>query len=337
MHRHILSLADMPRDQLSTLLHDAEGMRKRGHDTPLAGKVVILVFFNPSLRTRVSMELAAQALGARTVTLNVGQGMWRLETEEGVVMDSDRPEHLKDAAKVLSRYGDLLAVRAFPARRSWAEDAQEPVLTGLMRWADVPVLNLESSLYHPCQAFADLLTIRSFTVGDRPEKVVLKWCNHPKPLPTAVPNSFALAITRMGWDLTIARPEGYDLSPEIMARCHDFADAAGANLELTSDREAALKGARVIYAKSWGRIDRYGEEERELNERHQRNLERWIVDESAMLPTDGGRFMHCLPVRRNVVVSDGVLDSPASCVYDQAENRLHGQKALLRYMLNSSP
>jgi len=332
--RHLHSLDDLSQAQLHRLLDRAEGLRHERCSEALRGRSIVLLFLSPSLRTRVSMELAAQQLGAHYVCLQADAGLWKLEIEEGVVMDGVAAEHMKEAARVLSRYGDLLAVRAFPQKKSWEDDARDPVLNGLKRWSEVPVLNLESSLYHPCQSAADLLTIRN-SRGAEPGKIVLAWCDHPMALPVAVPNSFALAVTQMGWDLTIARPEGYDLPPEIMERCRGHAAAAGSSLETTADRDAAFEGARVIYAKSWGRIDRYGAAEQELAERQAEGLARWTIDAAAMNRGENPIFMHCLPVRRNVIVSDDVIDGPGSRVFDQAENRLHAQKAILEWQLGA--
>ena len=332
----IYSLAELGREELDALLDRSERLRETRASTLLAGRSIVLLFLSPSLRTRVSMELAGKQLGAHVVTLQSGAGLWQLESGEGVVMRGAAAEHMKEAAGVLSRYGDLLAVRAFPKRRSWEEDARDEVLLGLRRWSDRPILNLESSLYHPCQGLADLLTLRRTLGPAKPgTKVVLSWADHPKALPVAVPNSFALAATRAGWDLCIARPDGYDLPDSVMQRCRAHAEAAGSALEVTSDREAAYAGARVIYAKSWGRLDRYGDDARELRERAEVGLSRWRVDEGSMALTDDAYFMHCLPVRRNVVVTDGVIDSPRSLVFEQAENRLHVQKAMLSRMLEA--
>lgn len=333
--RHIHSLDDLDREQLDKILDRAERLRGRTALDLLRGRSIINLFLSPSLRTRVSMELAARQLGANSVTLQEDAGLWKLEFNAGAVMRGDTVEHAKDAIGVLARYGDLLAVRAFPSRKSWEDDARDPVLNAFKRWSPRPVLNLESSLYHPCQALADILTIRNASGGasaskaTRPGKIVLSWADHPKCLPVAVPNSFALAITQMGYDLTIARPDGYDLPPEIIQRCQAHAAKFGGRLEMTADREAAFAGARFVYAKSWGRIDRYGREAEELAERKERGLSRWIVDGEIMRRTDDAFFMHCLPVRRNVVVADEVIDSPRSLILDEAENRLHGQKALL--------
>jgi N-acetylornithine carbamoyltransferase len=333
MPRHFLNLDDFSRDEVERLLSLAEELRGRRTLELLRGRTIVLLFFDPSLRTRVSMELAAAELGAHAVTLDVGKGIWSLEWRDGAVMDGDKTEHVKEAVRVLSRYGDLIGVRAFPERRSWEEDRKDPVLAAFARWSGVPVVNLESALWHPCQALADVLTIRRAFGGRRPKKLVLTWANHPKALPVAVPSSFALAATQQGWDLAIARPEGYDLPEETMARCRENARRAGSRLEVTEDRRAAFEGAEVVYAKSWGRLDRIGAEAQEIAERRERGLARWIVDRESMGWTAGARFMHCLPVRRNVVVTDEVLDSAASIVFDQAENRLHAQKALLAWLL----
>jgi N-acetylornithine carbamoyltransferase len=330
--RHFLNLDDLSLEEVERLLSLADELRGQRTLTSLAGKAVVMLFFDPSLRTRVSMELAAQELGARAVVLQPGKDSWTLETRDGAVMNEGNTEHVKEAAKVLSRYGDCLAVRAFPRRRSWEEDRSEPTISAFARWSDRPVVNLESSLYHPCQSLADVYTIRR-TLGRKPGKVLLTWANHPKALPTAVPNSFALAVTQQGWDLTIARPDGYDLPPEVMERCARSAARAGSRLEVTGDRDAAFAGARVVYAKSWGRIDMYGKDAEELEARKALGLARWIVDDAAMAKTDAAKFMHCLPVRRNVVVADSVIDSPNSIIYDQAENRLHVQKAVLSWLL----
>ncbi|HVY61565.1 MAG TPA: N-acetylornithine carbamoyltransferase [Planctomycetota bacterium] len=331
--RHFLNLDDYSPDEVERLLGLAEELRGKRTLTTLAGKSIVLLFFDPSLRTRVSMELAAAELGARTVVLSPGKDSWTLEPREGAVMDGAFTEHVKEAAKVLSRYGDCLGLRAFPKRRSWDEDRAEPVTAAFARWSDVPLVNLESSLYHPCQSLADVYTLRR-ALGRKPGKVLLTWANHPKALPTAVPNSFALGATQQGWDLTIAHPEGYDLPADVIDRCRRNAERAGSRLEVTHDRDAAFAGARVVYAKSWGRLDMYGRDEEEIAARRERGLARWIVDGPAMARTDGAKFMHCLPVRRNVVVADEVIDSPSSIIYDQAENRLHVQKAVLSYLLS---
>lgn len=331
MSPHLLSLADLPRASIEALLDSARALRGRWTDD-LAGRSVVLLFLSPSLRTRVSMELAAKQLGAAVVNLQAGNGLWGFEHRPGAVMDGAAAEHLKEAAGVLSRYGDLLAVRAFPARRSWEEDRADPILSGFAAWSRSPVLNLESARYHPCQALADLLTLSELD-PERRGPIVLRWTDHPKALPVAVPSSFALAATRLGWSLSIARPEGYALPPDVNERCRAFAAAAGSRFVESDDPEASMDGARVVYAKSWGRIDRYGQEERELAERSERGLARWRVTAEAMARTDEAAFLHCLPVRRGVVVDDAVIDGPRSRVLDQAENRLHAQKALLKAML----
>lgn len=329
---HLATLDDLDRDRVIRLLDRADELRGARTLSFLRGKAVILLFLSPSLRTRVSMELAARQLGADVVTLQSDGGIYGFEFADGAVMRGDAAEHVKEAARVLSRYGDLLGLRAFPKRKNWEEDAQDPVLRAWMRHSDVPVLNLESSLYHPCQALADLLTIRR-AAGMKPGKILLTWADHPKALPVAVPDSFALAVTQMGWDLTIARPDGYDLPDFVLARCRAHAERAGSRFEITEDRAAAFHGARFVYAKSWGRLDRYGQDAKEMEERKERGLALWCVDRDAMAHTEDAHFMHCLPVRRNVVVTDEVIDGPRSLVAPQAENRLHAQKALVLEML----
>lgn len=339
--RHLHTLDGYTREQLERLLSKAEELRDQKALTILRGKAVVLLFLNPSLRTRVSMELAARQLGADVVTLEAGAGLWKMEYAEGAIMRGDSVEHVKEAVRVLARYGDLLGVRAFPQRKSWEEDARDPVFSAFMRYSTVPVINLESCLYHPCQSLADLLTIRQFSEGAKsgvqaaggsgakPGKILLTWADHPRALPVAVPNSFALAVTQMGWDLTIARPPGYDLPPQVMEICGKYAQRSGGRLEVTDNRDAAFSDARFVYAKSWGSLDYYGLDAEEIEHRKKSGLSRWCVDSHAMARTDDAYFMHCLPVRRNVVVTDEVIDGSRSIVADQAENRLHVQKAIL--------
>lgn len=330
--RHYYSLADLTPEEIRVLLDLSEEWRAIKHSDRFQGRTVLNLFMASSLRTRVSMDLAAQQIGAHVITLSA-ESAWKLEFRDGVRMDGEAAEHAHEALGVLGRYADILAVRSFPARKSWEEDRQDPVLKAFLKHSPVPVINLESTLYHPCQVLADLLTIEQDTAGKPPKKVVLTWAPHPRCLPVAVPNSFTLGVLNMGWPLTIARPEGYDLPPEIMQRAEKIAAERGATLEVTDDRAAAFKDADFVYAKSWGRIDRYGDEAHELRERTAAKLDSWEVDSAIMSHTADAAFMHCLPVRRNVVASDAVLESPRSLIFDQAENRLHVQKAILVWLL----
>lgn len=333
--RHAYSLSDFSRAEVEQLLSRAEALRGVRDGDQLRGRALVQLYLAPSLRTRTSMELAAKQLGAHCITLEADK-LWQLASGDGVVMDGAAAEHIREAAPVLARYGDVLAIRAFPSRTSWDDDRHDPVLTAFREHSPVPLINLESTLYHPCQALADLLTIqREVGAGSRPGKVVLSWAPHPKCLPVAVPNSFALAITQMGWDLTVARPPGYDLPDEVKSQARAFAEASGATLEITEDQDAALDGAQFVYAKSWGRLDRYGLEDQELAERKANSLTDWRIDSAKLDRGDGAKFMHCLPIRRNVVATDDVLDSSRSIVVDQAENRLHVQKALLATLLEA--
>jgi N-acetylornithine carbamoyltransferase len=335
MPRDFLTTADWTRDELEDLL--AAAMRfKRGEDTsrPLAGRSVALVFFNPSLRTRASMQVGAYELGGNSVVLEPGGTSWTLEHRDGAVMDANKTEHVREFVRVLGRYCSLIGVRTFAALKDWDEERTDPVLAAFARHSEVPVVNLESAMHHPCQALADMMTIRE-KLGAGRKKVLLTWAWHPKPLPMAVPNSFALAAAQLGHDLTIAHPPGYELDDELVREINRAAFDAGATVTKTDDPEEAFDSAQVVYAKSWGSKDFYGSPADDIEARA-RYRDDWRVDAAKMRRTDAGLFMHCLPVRRNVIVTDEVIDSPASVVIDEAENRLHAQKAVMTRLIRSA-
>jgi N-acetylornithine carbamoyltransferase len=327
MKRDLLNTIGMSRDEIERLL-DAALRFKSGDDRskPLAGKSVALVFFNPSLRTRASMQVGIYELGGNAVVLEPGGTSWTLEHRPGAVMDSDKTEHVAEFVRVLERYCAAIGVRTFAALKDWQEERTDPILNAFARYASVPIINLESAMHHPCQSLADMLTIRE-KLGTGRKRVVLTWAWHPKALPMAVPNSFALAASQMGHDLVIAHPPGYDLDEELI-------ETLGEGVEITKDIDAAFDGAEVIYAKSWGSKQFYGNTDRDIATRAQYRS-KWIVDEEKMSRTNNAIFMHCLPVRRNVIITDAVIDSAASVVIDEAENRLHVQKAIMNLVLGT--
>src|ERR1041385_6665737 len=321
---HLLNTIGMSRERLDELIESALRF-KHGEDRsrPLAGKSGALVFFNPSLRTRASMQVGIYELGGNAVVLEPGGTSWTLEHRSGAVMDADKTEHVAEFVRVLERYCVAIGVRTFAALKDWQGERTDPVLNAFAKYASVPIINLESAMHHPCQSLADMMTIRE-KLGTGRRRVVLTWAWHPKPLPMAVPNSFALAAAQMGHDLVIAHPPGYELDEELIEQL--------GTVEITNDIEAAFDGGEVIYAKSWGAKQFYGDTNRDLATRAQYR-DKWIVDEEKMARTNNAIFMHCLPVRRNVIVTDGVIDSSASVVIDEAENRLHVQKAILARLL----
>jgi N-acetylornithine carbamoyltransferase len=333
MAKDFLKTSNWTRAELEGLL-DAALRFKRGADVsqPLAGRSVALVFFNPSLRTRASMQVGVYELGGNAVVLEPGGTSWTLEHREGVVMDGDKTEHVAEFVRVLARYCSAVGVRTFAALKDWKEERRDPVLAAFAKYSEVPVINLESAMHHPCQALADMLTVRE-KLGEGRRRVLLTWAWHPKPLPMAVPNSFALAAAQMGHELTIAHPPGYEFDDELLGEINSRAFDAGATVRVTHDVEEAFDGAQVVYAKSWGSKMFYGAPQDDIEERAPYRRE-WIVDAPKMARTDGAIFMHCLPVRRNCIVTDDVLDSPASVVIDEAENRLHVQKAIMKEVLS---
>jgi N-acetylornithine carbamoyltransferase len=334
MPRDFLTTADWTRAELEGLIESALSF-KRGDDRtkPLAGRSVALVFFNPSLRTRASMQVGVYELGGNSVVLEPGGTSWTLEHRDGVVMDADKTEHVAEFVRVLGRYCVGLGVRTFAALKDWEEERRDPVLNAFARYSDVPIINLESALHHPCQSMADMMTVRE-RLGAGKKRVLLTWAWHPKPLPMAVPNSFALTAAQMGHDLVVAHPRGYELDDELVLEVKRQAESAGGSLHHTNEMDEAFDGAEVVYAKSWGSRKFYGAAEKDIEERAQYRG-RWIVDEKRMARTRDALFMHCLPVRRNVIVTDGVIDSDRSVVIDEAENRLHVQKAIMARLLGS--
>ena len=283
-------------------------------------KTIMLVFFNSSLRTRLSSQKAALNLGMNPIVLNIGQDSWKLETELGVVMDGDKSEHLREAIPVMASYCDLIGVRSFAGLQDRAFDYGESVLKQFLEYGGKPVISLESATVHPCQAFADLITIDEYKEKKRP-KVVLTWAPHPRALPQAVPNSFAEWMNAADVDFVITHPRGYELDPLF---------AGGARVEY--DQMKALEGADFVYAKNWscpGVSDpaQYGQIlSKDMD---------WTVDERHMAVTDNAFFMHCLPVRRNMIVSDAVIDSPRSLVIPEAANRTVSAQVVMKRMLES--
>ena len=299
---------------------------KRGTRIPenLAGKALGMMFFNPSLRTRVSFELAMKRFGGDAVSLSASGDVWNLEFGDGAVMNGTTVEHVKDAAKVLSRYFDALAIRSFGELKSLEADLEEKVLWGFANNSDIPVVSMESACEHPAQSLADMMTIRERHGTDR-VKFVLSWAPHIRALPMAVPHSAMLAAAHLGLDITIAHPEGFDLAPKYLEYSRGIAQQFGGSLSVTHNQSDALVGAQVVYAKNWAPTAAYGSPEKlaEMLGAHQD----WLVtgDKVASAKT----LLHCLPVRRNLEVADSALDGPQSAIYDEAENRLWAQAALL--------
>ncbi len=276
-------------------------------------KTIILVFFNSSLRTRLSSQKAAQNLGMNAIVLNIDKDSWKLETEMGVIMDGDKSEHLREAIPVIGSYCDIIGVRSFARFESRDFDYQETIINQFLQYSGRPVISLESATRHPCQAFADLITIDEHKTNKRP-KVVLSWAPHPRALPQAVPNSFAEWMKVADVDFVITCPEGYDLAPDIMEGAH-----------LERDQKKAFEGADFIYAKNWSSYESYGQIlSKDMS---------WTVDAEHMSWTNNAKFMHCLPVRRNMIVTDEVIDSPNSLVIPEAANRVVSAQVVMKRML----
>ena len=333
MNRNFLNTSDFSRAALEEIIESAIRFKKGEiADKSLSGKSIALVFFNPSLRTRASMQIGIYELGGNAVILEPGNTSWTLEHRENVVMDADKTEHLKEFVGVLERYVAAIGVRTFAELKDWEAERVEPILSAFERYSTKPIINLESAMHHPCQAMADMMTIRE-QFGKVKKKVLLTWAWHPKPLPMAVPNSFALAAAQFGHDVRIAHPKGYELDAELMETIRRQAAEAGGSLEIVNNVDEAFEDVEIVYAKSWGSFRHYGDANADIQEREKYRA-KWIVDEAKMQKTKDANFMHCLPVRRNVIVTDAVIDSANSVVLDEAENRLHVQKAILTKIVN---
>ena len=329
--RDLLSSLDLAPEEVRALLAFARDIKAGRVRPALAGKVATLLFFNPSVRTRVSCESAMARFGGAGIALAAGKDTWNFECGEGVVMDGNTQEHVRELAPVLSRMGHLVGIRKAElitvglerggGGASYADLARDEFLQRFAEFAEVPVVNLESNRWHPLQGLADALTLQERLGEPRGKKYVLTWTWHPKSLPVATPHSQLMAAADLGMRVTLLRPEGFGLEPEVVRRARVRAESQGGSLEETDDMDFALRGAHVVCAKEWGALDLYGRPDEE-RARKEPLRERWIVDTEKLARTDDAFFLHCLPVRRNVVVTDAVLNSSRSAVVQQAENRL---------------
>lgn len=342
--RNFINTADFTIDEILGLIDLAKRIKSGEANPRLDGMILGMVFFNPSLRTRMSFASGMSRLGGVAIDLTVGQSAYTFEFDDGVVMDGATMEHIKEAVPVLARYCDVLSVRSSELITSaaqsvkvnrWEELKRDRVVGGFAKYSTVPVVNMESNVYHPCQGLGDALTLAERFEKPQGRKYVLTWAYHPKALPMATPNSEMLSACELGFDVVVCHPPEWELDDEILDVARDRAKEAGGSLEVVDDMEAAFGEASVVCAKSWGSKKYYGDWESEGRIRE--TLRGWIVDEKRMSLTDDAYFMHCLPVRRNVIVSDAVIDGPRSIVVDQAENRMWAQMAVLAELLGRFP
>jgi N-acetylornithine carbamoyltransferase len=334
--KHFLNTQDWSRAELDAVLADAARFKREKLGDALKGKSIALVFFNPSMRTRTSFELGAFQLGGHAVILAPGKDAWPIEFDLGTVMDGDTEEHIAEVAKVLSRYVDLIGVRAFPKFIDWSIDREDRVLKGFATYATVPVINMET-ITHPCQELAHVLALQEhFGTSDlRGKKYVLTWTYHPKALNTAVANSALTIATRMGMDVTLLCPTPeYILDQRYMRWAGQNVAENGGSLQVSHDIDSAYSGADVIYAKSWGALPYFGNWEPEKPIRDQ--YKHFIVDERKMALTSQAVFSHCLPLRRNIKATDAVMDASYCIAIDEAENRLHVQKAVMAALVRET-
>ncbi|MDP4008373.1 MAG: N-acetylornithine carbamoyltransferase [Candidatus Peregrinibacteria bacterium] len=311
---------------------------KKGKVPQHAERIITLFFANPSLRTRLSFESGMKKMQGKVNVLS-GNDTWNFEYREGAVMNADKQEHIKEAAQVISKYTDLLAIRkselittkSDQSDSNWNELKKDEAIATLAKYATVPVINMESNMFHPCQALADIMTMIEQFKSIKNKKYVLTWAPHPKPLPLATPHSQLLMPAMFGMDVTLAHPPSFNLDEDVIKLAKAQAKESGGSLQITQDQEKALKNADVVMAKSWASLKYFGDWQKET--KHRNKFKNWIIDNEKMSLTNEAIFMHCLPVRRNVVVSDEVLDSGKSIIIQEAENRMWAQMALMHYLL----
>ena len=311
--KQFVSIEDV--SDVEALLHKAMEIKRNPLSNTELGrnKSMGLIFLNPSLRTRISSQRAAMNLGLDVILFDINKGGWKLEFGDGVIMDGDSSEHIIEAAGVLGHYFDILAIRSFAHLKCKEDDYSEKIINAFIRYSGIPIINMESATAHPLQAFADLITIKEHQKQERP-KVVLSWAPHPKPLPQAVANSFVRWMKVSDMDLIVTHPDGYDLSSEIME-----------GVRFEPNQLKAFEGADFIYAKNWSSFSNYGQiVSKDAS---------WMITQDKMKHTNQAKFMHCLPVRRNVVVDEKVLDSSNSIVLDQAANRIVSMQTVLQSIM----
>jgi N-acetylornithine carbamoyltransferase len=331
--KRFLDLADFSRDEVRHLLELARRLETSPEPQALAGKILGLVFFNPSLRTLASFQAGMSKLGGSSFVITPGQGTWQLETRMGVAMNGAAAEHVREGIPVLASYCDALGIRAFADGKNLQHDLNEVTFNAMADVVTKPLINLESAMNHPCQALADWKTMDDLGVA-RNGKFVLSWVYHPRGLPLAVPAAALHMAAQRGMEVVVARPDGYALPPELMNKARKAAEASGGSVRETNDRREALEGAHVLYAKEWGSTQHYGDPEGDG--RLRANLTEWCVKNDWFNTAAADcRLMHCLPVRRNTAVADEVLDSPRSVVQREAYNRLVVQMAVLYKLLRS--
>ena len=328
-------LADFSTGEIKGLLELANRLDRHPEPEALRGKVLALLFLSPSLRTLASFQAAMTRLGGGSFVISPDMSIHGLETRPGIVMDGAAAEHINEAVPVIASYGDAIGIRAFAERKNLDDDLAEREFTSLTRLIDTPYINMESAIGHPCQSLADWKTLDDFGVPANGGKFVLSWAYHPKALPLAVPVSTLHMAAMRGMDVTVLRPEGFALPDSVMQRAREAAEASGGSVRESDDRQEAMQGAQIIYAKSWSSTTHYGNPvgDRELRE----DLVDGCVDESwCGNAADDCRFMHCLPVRRGVVVADEILDGPRSIVIHEARNRMLAQMAVLHRIMGAS-
>ncbi len=328
------NIADFANEELKSLIELAGRLDKSPEPDALKGKVLSLLFLSPSLRTLASFQAAMIRLGGGSFVISPEMSIHGLESRPGIVMDGAAAEHIREAVPVIASYGDAIGIRAFAERKNLQDDLAEREFSALTDLIDTPYINMESAMSHPCQNLADWKTLDDLGVPANGGKFVLSWAYHPRALPLAVPASTLQMAAQRGMDVTVLRPEGFALPESIMQKASAAAEASGGSVRESDNKDEALQDAHVIYAKSWSSTSHYGD--KAGDEELRRELDHWCVDETWFSGAlDDCRFMHCLPVRRGVVVSDDILDGPRSVVIEEARNRMLVQMAVLHQMLRN--
>lgn len=323
--KDFISFFDHTPEEILNLVQIGQSIKEKTViPSSIKDKTLGMLFFNPSLRTRVSFEMAMNRFQGSAISLSAGNDVWNLEFQDGVIMDGATVEHVKEGARVLSRYVDAIGIRSFASLKQIEDDLKETVLRSFQKYATVPVISMESASEHPCQALADMMTIRQ-RHGAEKVKFCLTWAPHVKPLPMAVPHSALLSAAYLGLDVTIAHPKGFDLAPRYLDHAKQVAGSLGGSVTVTNNQKKALEDATVVYVKSWAPYELYGKSQA-LSKALQ-SFPDWFLTADKL--KQAKTLLHCLPVRRNLEVSEGALDSIQSAIIDQAENRMWVQAALL--------